>query len=247
MRRTSLGAILPLIACAAASGCGNTHRALLKLQHADLTTRITRCEEAATFLRQQPDPDRGVDVSVFVPAAALNTVLAGAVGAYPLPSANAQLKIDKLAIDGVCGSPVVTLDATAIRGSLSVRMEASIVVDVAIDPKDPTHVVVRPILNDIKPVARWGFFEFALRGFVRELIQVKLAEYAATLPVFTVPVQANFPYNIPNANQPIEFPVPSGRIFGQLRTPGLSGAVKVDTTQFLFLKDGLHAYFKVAF
>ena len=228
-------------------GCGSTHQALLKLQHADLTTRTTNCQQVIDALKQQPDPDRGADISVFVPKAVLDSVLAGAAARYPLPTVKADLVVNALTVDGSCGSPVVNVDATAVRGSLSVSMKASIVLTLTIDPKDPAHALVRVVLNDIKPDVKWGPFDFALRGFVRELLLLKLSEYAAALPALTIPLQSQSPYNFPSSNTSVTFPVPSGSITGALRTPGLAGTLTLNLTRTFFLQDGWHVYFTTAF
>jgi hypothetical protein len=99
----------------------------------------------------------------------------------------------------------------------------------------------------MKPVASWGPLSIRLRGFVRDLLQLTLAEYAAALPAFTLPMQVSAPFDLPAHAQSITFPVPNGSITGLLRTPGLKGSLQLRLNRILFLEDGLHAYFAVTF
>ena len=60
------------------------------------------------------------------------------------------------------------------------------------------------------PVVQWGKPEAKIDGFVKNLLQVKLTEYAAAFPEIRVPLRSDFSIDLPANEQNISFPVPMG-------------------------------------
>jgi hypothetical protein len=241
---------LLLCACLAASaGCGSTARQIRRLEFDRLTRQVDTCNGLIAYLGVTPNPDAYSDASVFLPVKTLNELFDGASGtSAPLPGAGATLSVRKIQLDLACGAPTFRVTAVARKGELEVEMEISALVDdITPDAADPERAELRFLLLDVKPRASWGPFSFRLRGFVRDLLELKLAEYAAALPSLTVPLRWNSTYALPDAQVKVEFPVPSGTIRARVATPGASGTLALKVKRVVYLKDGIHAYFDVAF
>lgn len=183
-------------------------------------------------------------VSVFLSAATVNQLLAvlnGVSGKIPsIP--NATFHIVSFESTFRDGFPLLKLAGEAERSDLNLRVSMSIYA--AIQPMvrtdQPNSLLLTFQVVDALPVVQWGKLEAKLEGFVKNLIQVKLTEYAAALPEIRVPLRSDFSLDLPANEQNVSFPVPNGTVSGVISVPAIHTAQSIYIHNVLFLSDGLH-------
>ena len=229
----------------AVAGCGSTSAELARQQLVLVTTQLESCRQLGTFVQQHPDPESESDITLFIPARTINAVFDGAKDlSVSLPSAKATITLKQLRVDFDCGSSTVTIDANAKRGSLEVDLVAAAAMDLLFNPADPTIATLKLNVASVVPRVKWGPFDAEIRGFARDLLQVKLGEWVASFPAISVPVRAQTPYGFPALDRAMSIPAASGRVDGRLTTGGLAGNATLEVSRIVFLADGIHCYFK---
>ncbi len=226
------------------SGC-STKRQIKQEQLALLSAEYDYMKATDTTLTQTPNPDAMNSMSVFVSQDTLNAVLKGADNySVEIPQIKgATLKLRSMRMQFGDGFPALNIDAEADKPSIqaSLRLQIYAVIEPTISAGQ-IHFVVG--IRKVVPIATWKFFQFRLRGFVRDLIQLKLEEYVKLMPDMTLPLQQAFSTGATAQNQPLNLSTNSGRVDGTLSIPAYSAGVTLQVTNVMFLRDGIHIYLK---
>lgn len=245
MRRLRLAAAVALPCALVLAGC-DTDEELLKQRFEILKAEETALQELKTTLTAGVTALEGPGkVSVFLSDDVINGVLKGADGVVvPVPDVKgATITVKSIRTGFKMGYPLLNIDATAKKEGLDAELA---VVGVArLMPTIVAGAVGKPTLLELKihvdslvPRAKWGFFDFGIRGFVRDLAQVKVNEELRTAGVIRVPVETDIPLKVPAKQTPVSFTGATAT----LSTPDLSMNGKASVTKIIILPDGLHVY-----
>ncbi|QIM52727.1 hypothetical protein [Hydrogenophaga crocea] len=145
------------------------------------------------------------------------------------------------------GYPLLNIDATAKKEGLDAeltvvgvaRLMSTIVPSAA---GKPPQLELTIHVDSLVPRAKWGFFDFGIRGFVRDLAQVRFNNELRTAGVIRIPVEVDIPLKVPAKQTPISFTGANAAV----DTPDLSMHGKVSVTKVIVLPDGLHVYGQVS-
>lgn len=237
-----------------ASGCASTTRYLKEQKLALLESENAEIARVTQILVQTPSPDGTHDLSAFLAVDAINQVLSMADGtSMPLSGLQGvRLHIVRVRSNFKHGFPGVTAEIWAVRGSLSVQLSAAIRIVVRLDETKPGIAYLDLRVESVVPVARWLFFQWQFRGFVRDLLHASASQYAASLPGFPVPLRYDLPVDIkengrpPCAKneQPARFDANDhkGYIEGCISIPTVSTTIHITLDRAIFLADGIHLY-----
>jgi hypothetical protein len=217
----------------------------LKQQQLNLSTaEKLYLERLSQTLGATSNLEGSSQASVFVSATTVNQVLSvlnGISGTIPsIPNATFHVRSFESAFRD--GFPLLKLVGEAERPDLGLRVELAIYA--AIQPivraDQPGSLVLSFQVVDALPVVQWGKLEAKIEGFVKNLIQVKLTEYAAAFPEIRVPLRSDFSIDLPPNEQSVSFPVPNGTVTGVISVPGIHTAQSIYIHNVVFLSDGLH-------
>jgi hypothetical protein len=156
----------------------------------------------------------------------------------------ATLTIQSIKTDLRFGLAGLDIQATATKPDLGATVDVSLLarLDPVIDANDPGKLTLRVYVESLVPRASWGIFDFKVGGFVRDLLQVKLANELATMPAIVIPVMSKIPLTLPAKDTPVAFAGAKGTV----HSPALSLDVTLGVSRMLFLPDGLHIFGTVA-
>lgn len=214
-----------------------------------LTAEALYLERLDRMVSARPHLETASQLSVFISGktiGALLSVLKDASG--PIPGiANARFRVVSFDSDFRDGFPLLKLKGEAERSDMGVKAEVAIdaVVQPIVTPDQPNSLLLRLQVVDVLPVVQWGALEAKLGGFVKDLLQAKLAGYAASLPEIRIPLRSDFSIDLPASEQPVSFPVPNGTVSGIISVPGLKATKSVFVDKAVFLSDGLHVMLSV--
>ena len=233
-------------AMACLTGC-STHRLLQQQQLALLTSEVQYMNTTEALLEATPDPQSQSDMSAFVSQATLNKVLMGADNhSAPLGSLKGVLlTLHSVRLHLGDGYPGIDVDATAEKAVInaSLRMQISAVLEPSlVGNRLYLKLAVRQVIPDV----HWTIFQFRLRGFIHDLIQVKLDDYAKALPNFTIPLTESFSVSNLQRQLPLNLRTSQGQVDGVINLPPYQASIMLQTKSMLVLRDGIHIYFKTA-
>lgn len=252
-----------LICCVDLSmiGCLPIKQLQLQQQSNLLTTQIQQTSRVLTLLKTTPDPEHASHFSVFVPIQMLNNVFAQADNLYfdPPDIKNTRIVLNQFRTHFDAGLPYLDLSASACTisnkpgpqcGDIKVTLRTTAFVD--IEPVAaqglPGEATVSIQIVDVVPDVKVGIFDFALRGFVQNLIKVNLSKLVTDhVPKMTIPLQVNNHLAYAGGAVPADIPTPrdSSAILGNISTPSLSKDVSLNVGSMLFLQDGAHIFLLV--
>lgn len=223
------------------AGC-NTEEALQKQELELLVAEEKALQELREALKDVGGFEGSGRVSLFLSTDLLNGVLAGASGVkVAVPGVKgAEVLVNSMRTEFSLGFPLVRIDATATKSGIdaSLKVVGTARIEPTVVAGSPQKLLLRIHLDSLVPRAQWGVFDWKMGGFVRDLMQVKLTEELRTVGVIEVPVEGNFPLNLPAKQTPVSFKGAHANI----STPALSLAGKASVTQVLTLPDGLHVF-----
>jgi hypothetical protein len=227
------------------TGC-STSKALARQKLDRLQAEKAQIQAVKSYLAPAPELTGPGSVNLFLSVDALNTVLAGLDGAeMPIPGiSNAVLHLKTVRTDFSYGYPSLTVDALAVKEDAGITLQAVVVAELEsrVDPRSPDELKMRVRLVSLVPQARWGVFDFKLRGFVRDLTQVKIQDKFDSLAEFKLPLSQGFRLPLPARSIPMALP----GMMGNLNIPDLTRQARVSVDQVLVLPDGLHVHGQVA-
>lgn len=227
------------------TGC-STSKALARQKLDRLQAEKTQMEGVKGYLASGPSLTGPGTVNLFLSVDALNTLLAGLDGAeMPIPGiSNAVLHLKTIRTDFSYGYPSLIVDALAIKEDAGITLQAIVVaeLDSKVNPKNPDELTMHVHLVSLVPQASWSIFDFKLRGFVRDLAQVKIQDKFDSLAEFKLPLSQGFGLPLPAKTIPMALP----GMVGNMITPDLSLHTKVSVEYVLVLPDGLHVHGHVA-
>jgi len=224
------------------SGC-STRKAIKQQQLALLTSEYQYMSETNQALTATPNPETQSSMSVFISQDSLNAILKSADNySADLPGIKgAVLTVHSVRLQFGDGFPGLNIDASAQKASIhaSLRLQVYAVLEPSI-AGDKIHF--RIDVRKVVPEARWTFFQFRLRWFVKDLIQLKLAQYAQALPDLSVPLQQAFSIAGAQQDVPLILKTPSGQIDGIMTVPAYKASIALFVSKVLLLRDGIHIY-----
>lgn len=244
MRRNYVAPLAIILACGMLSAC-NTEEELLKQK-----LKVLEAEEKALVGIQQTLKDiQGLEgpggVSIFLSEDLLNSVLAGADNiVIPVPGVDgATVQVRSMRADFKVGLPLVNVEAVAAKKGLDASLDlvGVALIETQVIEGAPQQLQLRVHLDSLVPRAKWGFFDFKLGGFARDLMQVKITDELRKVGEITIPIETKIPLSIPAKETSIAF---TG-VKGVVATPALSITGKATITTVLPLPDGLHVYGKI--
>src|SRR5262245_57676595 len=109
---------------------------------------------------------------------------------------------------------------------------------------DGENLRLRVHIESLVPQIDWWFFNFQIRGFVRDLVQVKLTEElnkADALGAIVVPLSRESAFEIPSSTTP--FTVTG--VTGHITAPTYSLRMRTKVDKIICLPDGLHLFASV--
>jgi hypothetical protein len=240
---TQLRFVLLVLLLVITCSCSTTR--LLKKQRLDLlTAEYTYLNGTQKLLTTTPNPELNETTSIFISQKTLNSVLAGADNVSgPIPSiSGARFHVDSVRAVFSDGLPILNVKAWAEKPADHLRLDVSVsaTIETNIAPTDPSKITFTIHVTKVVPVAKWTIFQFRVCGFVKKLIQAKVAEYGEKLPNLSLPLQSNLVLNLNATSQPVPIVTPDGQVTGAVSIPGFNydGTLRVD--QVLFLSDGIH-------
>ena len=184
--------------------------------------------------------------TLFLSRKTINDILSGLSGTTgPIPGiANSEFKVDSVASDFLDEFPKVTLTVDTNKTDLGLSIRSKIVAVLIPASADRTparlRLEVRPI--GIEPQIDWNHIHGKVSGFARDLIQIKAAELAKSIPPIFVPLSSTFSINLPASEQLVRIPVPAGTVVGLISVPPINAAKSLRIDRLLFLADGLHVF-----
>lgn len=249
MRLQRLVAALALPSILLLTGC-DTEEELLKQRFEILKAEETSLQGLKVALSPSNDPLEGPGkVSLFLSVDTINEVLKGADGAIVnlAEVKSASVKVNSIRTDFRLGYPLLSIDATARKEGSDA--ELTLVGVARLLPKiiaqadgKPTLLEIKIYVESLVPRAKWGWFEFEIGGFIRDLAQVKLSDEFRTVGVIRIPVDTDIPLNVQAKQTPAQFPGANATI----STPDLSINGKATIEKVIVLPDGLHVYGKAS-
>lgn len=236
-------AFLPL--CALLWGC-DTENALLQQRLDVLTAEESALKEIqATFSADPQSLEGPSQVSLFVSKDVINGILQGADNVtIPVPDLKgATITVETIRANFKMGYPLLDVKATAQKEGLQAKLALVGVARLipSIEPATegtPNQLQLKVVVDSLVPRAQWGFFDFKIGGFVRDLSQVKINDELRTAGVIRLPLETTIPLSVPAKQTPVSFP---GAVVS-VATPDLSVTAKVSANRFIVLPDGLHVY-----
>jgi hypothetical protein len=233
-----------LLSLASFPGC-STKKLVKQEQLALLTAQYDYMQGTDSTLTSTPNPETASSMSVFVSQDTLNAVLKGADNySAAIPGIDgAVFHLRSMRMQFGDGFPALTIDSEADKASIhaSLQLQVYAVIEPSISNGE-IHFAVA--VKKVVPIAHWCIFQFRLGGFVRDLIQLKLEEYAKLMPDMYLPLQQVFSTNGAAQEQPLNVTTSSGRVDGAVSIPAYSATAKLQVTNVLFLRDGIHIYLK---
>lgn len=245
--RYAAAAVLPFAVLLA--GC-DTEDELLK-QRLD----VARAEEAAlqdlkaTLAQDAPSLEGPGSVNIFLSDDVINGVLTAADGAVVrVPDLKGvTIKIKAIRTEFKMGYPLLKVDATAAKEGLAAELEVvgaarlmpTIVPGTA---GKPTQLELKVHVDSLVPRAKWGPFDFAMSGFVRDLAQVKVNDQLRTVGIIRLPIDSDIPLKVPARQTPVSFTGATATV----STPDLSLNGKASVSKVIVLPDGLHIHGQVS-
>lgn len=234
-----------------------------------LNAQIQQTSQVLAQLKKTPNPESASQFSVFVPVAALNEVFSKADGLSFEPQnlnnvrivlnqfrANFNAGCSSGSMPCVSALPYLDFSVSACTlppragspcGDITVTLQTTAYLDIVPQSVNglPGQATVSVQIVDVVPNVQIGIFDFALRGFVQQLIKVNLAQLVAqNVPPMTIPVQINNHIAYKGGPIPANIPTPNGgsAILGNILTPSFAKDVSLQVQSILFLPDGVHMY-----
>jgi hypothetical protein len=227
------------------SGCDTQDE--LNQQRLDfLTAQEKALVDLKAFLDSKPALSGPGVVNFFISADAINSVLAGADNLkFPIaqvPGATVTLKSLRTAF--TTGFPAISASATIRKDGLDAALDVSISarLEPVIDPKNPGTLTLKIYVDSIVPTVTWSVLDIRLRGFVHDLLQVKLNDQLRNAGSISIPIQASVPLALPAKSTPVSFP----GVSAILNTPAISLQGSVALNRIITLPDGLHVLGRIA-
>lgn len=236
-------ALWPLVALL--WGC-DTEEALLQQRLDVLTAEENALKDIQATFGSDPQSLEGPNqVSLFVSKDVINGILQGADNVtIEVPDLKgATITVESIRANFKMGYPLLDVKATAQKEGLDATLS---LVGVArliptIEPASestPSQLQMKVVVDSLVPRAQWGFFDFKIGGFVRDLSQVKINDELRTAGVIRLPLETSIPLSIPAKQTPVSF---TGATVS-VATPDLSVTAKVSANRFIVLPDGLHVH-----
>ncbi len=239
----SMWLVVVFLECATLSGCSTTM--LLKKQKLEyLTAEYASLGETKKLLDATANPEASGQFSIFVSQDTINNVLKVADGVKgPIPGVQGAIfHVDSVRAAFSEGLPILDIKAWAEKPQWKLKLQMT--VTAAIEPIksgiSPSEMQFRVHITKVVPIASWWWLHFRIWGFARDLLQVKVAEYAKLLPDFKIPLQQDFVLTNPAANRLIRMSSPDGYVDGTVSVPGFEYHGQLSVNQVLFLSDGIH-------
>jgi hypothetical protein len=199
-----------------------------------------------SILATQPDPEISCDFSLFISIEKINQVLAGIDNVSgPLTGIKETVfHINSIRTHFDNGFPEVTINAWAehTRHKFRVDLELTAVLELKIPSNDLSKATIKVHVKEVVPNVRWGFLRFKFRGFIKDLIHLKINSYTQLLPELSFPLKSEINLELPAQTKTLDFNAGDGRISGNLFVPAISGRNTLEVKQILFLSDGIHVY-----
>ena len=229
-------------------GWSDTSLQLKQLKLEALKARAKAMEDLTAFLKEHPQPEKAGEIHLFLAESTLNDVLSGVKGLeIPLEQPReTRLKILKTELDFAGNLPAVNMVIQASKPGLPeldlvVRGE----VDISLAAEQRDHALGRIRLVALVPKARWHWLQFRLKGYVRELLVLKVRELSEKMPDFTIPLKTEFAVNLPTSQEHLSFAVEDGAISGVLSLPAFAVQRTLALKHALFLDEGVHLFFNL--
>lgn len=227
--------------------CGSTKKRLKLIELNSLKARLSKLQQVNDYITQNPNPEITSDFSFFISLEKMNEILSGADGFRKNISEipGAFIHIDSIRVKFDCGLPDVEINAWAgkTRSKCRVDLRMSAFIEIKSAPNDPDKAVIKFHLEDVCPIAKWSFLRFKFRGFVKDLIKLKINEYLSSLPELSFPLKSEVPINISNRVEQLDFSLGDQRVIGDVRIPGVKGRKTLYMKRTLFHADGVHVLF----
>jgi hypothetical protein len=227
--------------------CGSTRKKLKLIELNSLKARFNKLQEVNDYITQNPNPEITSDFSFFISLEKINEILSGADGFRKEISAipGAFIQIDSIRVRFDYGLPNVDINAWAGKTNSKCRVDLrmSAFIEIKSAANDPHKAIIKFHLEGVCPIAKWNFLRFKFRGFVKDLIKLKLNEYLSSLPGLSFPLKSEVPINILDRVQQLDFSIGDQRIIGDLKIPGVEGKKTLYIKRALFHSDGVHVLF----
>jgi len=236
--------ILALIAVNC-SACSTTRQ--IKQQRLNLlNVKYENLKALRSLLATQSDPEISCDFSLFISTEKINQVLTGVDNVSGLLTGikEAVFHINSIRTHFDDGFPGVTIIAWVehTRYKFRVDLELTAVLELRIPSNDLSKATIKVHVKEVVPKARWGFLKFKFRGFIKDLIHLKINSYIQLLPELSFPLKSEIDLKLPAQTKTLNFNAGDGRIIGNLFVPAVGGRKTLKVKQILFLSDGVHVY-----
>jgi hypothetical protein len=236
---------IPILMFVNSSACSTTKQ--LRQQRLNLlNAKYDNVKALHSSLTTQPEPEISCDFSLFISIEKINKVLAGVDNVSgPLTGIKETVfHINSIRTHFDDGFPEITIKAWAehTRYKFRVDLELTAVLELRIPTDDLPKATIKVHVKEVVPRARWGFLNLKFRGFIKDLIHLKISSYAQLLPELSFPLKSEINLELPAQTKTLDFNAGDGRIIGNLFVPGISGEKSLEVKQILFLSDGIHVY-----
>jgi len=242
--------ILLLLVVFLFSSCLSIKKQLFKQEFEYLKSKQANLLKLESFLSQNPNPENISDVSLFISGNKIDNILAGADGfavqIKEMPGV--EISIAYIRTDFSDCFPGLRIRACAIKKSMNMALDLSLTAAIQpiIDEANPSIAKFGVYILDIVPVVELDMTKIRLRGFLKDLLKIKLSQIASALPDFTIPLSWDLAMNIPAFQKDISIGIPNkGGIAGTMKSPAISWMGKLAIDRIISLTDGFHIYASV--
>lgn len=231
------------------SACQTTEREQKQAQLNVLSETLTVSRSTLEELKAGKLPPAH-DFHLFIKHAPLNELLnAFKDYKFNLPNdPSVVVTVKSLSINNYGSLPTVTIDATAIKESISAELYA-IAVLVPAGAEDPENISFRLKVLSFVPKLKWYFFELTKLKFVKTLLSAEVSKLTDKLPLINLPVSKTIAWGAPASSNSVTIRTsnPAAGTDGstldlKVIVPSTETTKKLVVTKYAFISSGLHLF-----
>jgi hypothetical protein len=221
---------------------------LKRLEIRQLETQLAGMQQTEAFLRTNPALGRDYEARLFVSGNLFNRFLDG-LSNYTIAlqqPRGAHLTIERTQLIFWDGPPQVAITVRATdrsgRVQVNLRMRADLIMTV---DSSESAIKLKLEIREVIPDVRLSIFRLRQLLFVGQLLRVAAQEYVDSLPVTTIPLQAELPIEF-NPEPRTEIVLGDHAIlYVNQNLPHFSLHYRYRAQQLMTLADGIHVFFRL--
>jgi len=241
-RAKSLVAFTCLILPVLLAGCISTIRQAQEAELAILTASRAESEQVLKELRDGTLPPEH-DVHVFLRLDVVNRALeAVAHSSFALPNdPSIQVTLTNIHLATFGAHPTVTIKAKAVKGALTVEIDATAVL---IPAENGAPGALSMKVLSFVPKTKWSFLEVTKARFVRALLAVELRKITNKLPAIQLPVEEAITLGSGASTQSVGVQTSDRPSFltRNVSHPSSQATRKLKIVRIVFLNAGVHVF-----